>query len=733
MPRLTIWLTGLAVTLAMALLLIMAPPFVKTLRNAVFDSYQRAAPRTRDPAAPVHVVDIDEASLRELGQWPWPRTFVAELTDRLFASGAVAVGFDILFTEPDRTSPDAVLRNMQRFARGTARLPADLAGQNNDENLAAAIAGRPVVLALAGAPRGEVPAPKAGISFTGARPDSAVTSYPGALAPLPVLTDAAAGLGVISLGAGNDGISRGVPMVARMGDRLMPSLAAELLRVAQGARSHILKTSEASGEVSGGTARVVAMRTGGAEYPLDGNGELRLHFTEETENRMTPAHLVLNDTALPGLQPAIAGRIILVGSSAQGLFDLRRTPLSASVPGVLLQADVLEQVLAQTFLTRPDWMPGLELVLLLLAGLTVTFLCTKDKPMAALIGLAVLGIAAALGGWQAFARAGLLFDPSLIVITGFATLLPGSALGLIGKERMRAKIRSRFAYFVPGTLVDEIAADPGHALTPNGASREMTVMFVDMRRFSTVTEKMSPEDVVRLLNRYLGAVSDAMMEHGATIDKYIGDAIMAFWNAPLPQADHRARALATIFAIEDHVAEANALLEAEGLPAVGIGLGINTGQAFVGLMGSRDRLSYTCVGDSVTQAARFEGLTRLYGTINCVGADTVAALPDDMRSVMLDKVVVKGRKEPVALHTVYKAENTEFHAAAKSFEDARNAYLAREWDRALEHLAALSARQVTGFETDRLADLYRERIAVLRNTDLPPEWDGTFVADSKRG
>jgi adenylate cyclase len=731
-PRRTIWITGLLITLLMVLLSAAALPALGQLRNAVFDIYQRVAPRAADAAAPVAVVDIDETSLTVLGQWPWPRTYIAELTERLFALGAVTVGFDVLFAEPDRTSPAAVLESWQRFSDRPVTLPEALLAEDHDATFADALRGKPVVIALSGGLGAEVPQPKAGISFTGARPDSAVTSFPGALAPLPALAEAAAGLGAISLSSGSDGVSRTVPMVVRMGDTLMPSLSAELLRVAQGAGSHILRTSEASGEVSGGTARIVEMRTGGATYPLDGNGHFRLHFSPAGAETMIPAHAVLAGTDMAALQAGIAGRIVLVGSGAQGLFDLRTTPLAEKVPGVLLQAAVLEQVIAGHFLVRPDWMPGLEVLLVALAGLIVTWLCTLDRPLAATAGTALIAAAACVAGWQAFVREGLLFDPAMPILAAVAVLIPGTALGLIGKERMRQSIRSRFAYFVPEALVAQIAADPGNALTPQGAAREMTVMFIDMRRFSTVTEKMTPEEIVIFLNRYLGSVSDALIARGATIDKFIGDAVMAFWNAPLTQEDHRALALRAIVAVNRAIADANATLAADGLPAIGIGIGINTGPAFVGLMGSRDRLSYTSVGDSVTQAARFEGLTRIYGTTNCVGETTISALPAELRAMELDRVVVKGKTMPVALYTVYRAEDAAFDRAANLFDKARRAYLAREWDVALTTLDAFAGERAEGLDTGLLAKLYRERIASLLEQSLPDDWDGTHVSHVKR-
>ena len=275
-----------------------------------------------------------------------------------------------------------------------------------------------------------------------------------------------------------------MPLVSVVGDVLMPALSVELLRVAQGAGGHILRTTEGSGEVSGGTVAAVAMRTGALSFPVEADGAFRIHFAGYQPERVTPAARVLEAEGIdPELQARVAGRIVLVGSSAQGLFDIRTTPIDPAIAGVTLHAEIIEQIVAGEFLGRPDWMPGLELLLVVLAGLVLTGLQLRERPVLGLAAALVLITAPVLGGILAFGRAGLLFDPVLPTLTALAVFLPGTAIGFLAKERARRAIRARFAYFLPPALIGQIEANPEAALTPAGAERELSVMFVDMRGF----------------------------------------------------------------------------------------------------------------------------------------------------------------------------------------------------------------------------------------------------------
>ncbi|ABD54591.1 CHASE2 domain-containing protein [Jannaschia sp. CCS1] len=731
MARLTFAL-GLLVTVAMVVLTAFPPPILDRARDAVFDGYQRSAPRAYDPDAPVHIIDIDEAALETYGQWPWPRSYMAEMTDRLFDHGAAAVGFDVLFPEPDRTSPDLIVESWTRFADAPAPVLPDLGIAPHDSRFAQSMQGRAVVLSVAGGLEGTMPEAVAGFAVTGATPTT-LTTYPGAISNLEELTAAASGIGTISLGRNADGITRTVPMVSEFGGVLIPSLSAELLRVAQGAGGHILKTTEASGEVSGGTVAATAMQTGALAFPLEADGRFRLYYAGYQPERVTPAGELFDADGIdPALQQRLAGRIILVGSSAQGLFDIRTTPLDGQIAGVTLHAEIIEQIVTGSFLSRPDWMRGLEILIVALTGLALTILNRMERPLLGLSAALAFGGGSVVGGILAFTSLGMLFSPVMTVLTATLVYLPGTTLGYLAKERARRSIRERFARFLPPPLIAEIEKNPAAALTPEGAERDLTVMFVDMRGFSTVTEGMPPDRVVTLVNTFLSAVAEALVDHGATIDKFMGDAVMAFWNAPIERDDHAVAALGALHAINDAAEQANFLLTSQGLPRVTLGVGLNTGPASVGLMGSRDRLSYTCIGDSVTLAARLEGLTRIYGTRNCVGPNTVAQCPAHLQAVTLDLIAVKGFARAVEVSTVLPRATPGLEEFSAALALARTIFVARDWDGAEAAMMQVAKIKVPTCNTGLLAQLYLDRIAAYKEIPPPEGWQGEFVALSKR-
>ncbi len=577
-----------------------------------------------------------------------------------------------------------------------------------------------------------MPTAIAGVAVTGDVPGT-LTSYPGAIGNLPELTAAASGLGSISLGRNADGITRSVPMVSDFGGVLIPSLSAELLRVAQGAGGHVLRTTEASGEVSGGTIAATAMQTGALTFPLEADGSFRLYYAGYQAERVTPVAALLEADGIdPALQAHLSGRIILVGSSAQGLFDIRTTPLDGQIAGVTLHAEIIEQIIAGSFLSRPDWMRGLEILLVALSGLTLMMLNRMERPGVGLAAALTLGGGSVAGGMLAFTQMGLLFNPVMTVLTVVLVYIPGTTLGYLAKERARRSIRERFARFLPPPLIAEIEKNPSAALTPDGAERDLTVMFVDMRGFSTVTEGMPPDRVVTLVNTVLSAVAKTLVDHGATIDKFIGDAVMAFWNAPIMRDDHAVAALDAVQAINDAAEQANLALTAQRLPPISLGVGLNTGPAFVGLMGSRDRLSYTCIGDSVTLAARLEGLTRIYGTRNCVGPATVAQCPPHLRAVTLDLIAVKGFANAVEVSTVLPRSAPGLEELTGTLNGARTAYAARDWAGAEAAFTAVSQIAVPYCDTVLLAQLYLDRIAANRIAPPPIGWAGESVALTKR-
>ncbi|MBZ4690590.1 MAG: adenylate/guanylate cyclase [Cereibacter sp.] len=732
-------IAGLVLVVCLGILAL-RPPLYLQLRDLVFDSYQRLSPRTFDPEAPVHIIDIDEASLSAFGQWPWPRPIIAAMTERLQAHGAAAIGFDIVFAEPDRTSPEEVAATWRRFG-GPELAGADL--PSHDSRLGQTLAQGPSVLAIAGVgtqagtTRGlsERPELRGGVAVTGKWPAS-LPRYPAALVNLPVLDAGASGIGAISLGAGTDGIVRTVPVVMGVGEVLVPALSVELLRVAQGAGGHLLRTSEASGETGVGPVTALALRTGAFELPLEADGRFRVHFAGQHPERISSVLDVLGPSgAASGIDPALAarvgGKIVLIGTSAQGLLDIRATPLDPTVPGVTIHAELLEQVIAGQFLSRPDWMAGLEAIALVMAVVIVTAILRQDRPLLALLATFGLSGAAVVAGPAAFIHGKVLVDPVMMALAPLAIFLPGAALGLLAKERARRAIRARFSHFVPADLLPEIEADPDRVLTPRGAERELTVLFVDMQGFSGASEHLSPPQVLALVNTFLSEVSATLVTHRATIDKFMGDAVMAFWNAPIAAADHAEAALGALGPIRAAAARASADAEALGLPPISVRIGVNTGKAAIGLVGSEARLSYTCLGESVNLAARLEGLTRLYGVWNCVGPATAAACPDDLAPVALDLISVKGFRRAVEVSTVLPADLDGLPQFRTRLAKARSLYAARDWDAATAAFLALSRLELPGCAPDVIAGLYLDRIAQFRVSPPAATWDGGHSATSK--
>jgi adenylate cyclase len=498
---------GVLISLAMIVISGLDLTLANRARDAVHDAYLTASPRDFDPDAPVHIVDIDEASLALYGQWPWPRTYLAVLTEKLFAHGAIVIGFDILFAEADRTA--SATPSVPAPFSGGALAPPPLPVDSHDRRFADTLAAGPTVLGISGAANGEVPQAKAGISFTGEGAGATLTRYPSALTNLEMFTDAATGVGSVSLGVLEDGIIRSVPAVLDMGGELVPAFALELLRVAQGAGGYVLRTTDASGEFGGNVPQAVAIRVGAVEVPLEGNGHVRLNYAGMRDERMTSAARILQvDGIDPVLENAVAGRIVLIGSSAQSLFDIRATPLGQEVPGVVVHAEMIEQIAAGAFINRPDWARGAEVLAILVTGLLLTLALLTERPVLGLALAIILSTVSVVGSSALFAGQGWLLNPIFPALTALLIFLPGASLGFIMKERSRAHVRSRFAYFVPSEIVDEIADDPNATLTPKGADRELTVLFADMRGFTSATETMSPNDVVRYVNTFLSTVGD---------------------------------------------------------------------------------------------------------------------------------------------------------------------------------------------------------------------------------
>ena len=435
------------------------PSPVARLRSLVFDTFQRIAPLQFDSALPVRIVDIDEDSLTKLGQWPWPRTLLAELIEKLGAQGAAAIGFDMVFPEPDRMSPANAVKYWPRSAVLDSLKPEVEKLPSNDEVFAEAISEAPIVLGFIGSPLDlALPETKAGFAHGGDDPRLYAPYYPGAVASLKVLQNPAQGAGALNWIPEYDQIIRRMPMVVRIEDTLFPSLVADVLRLAQGASTYVIKSSGASSEQAfGENTGIVKIRVGDFEIPTEANGQMWIRFTPQSPGRYLPAWKVLNGEIG---EDEIAGRILLVGTSAAGLLDLRATPLEASVPGVELHAQAVEQILRGTFLLRPDFATPAELFYILILGCLIAVLIYS----AGALGSALLGVIAVGGviaiSWYAFDTAGLLVDPVYPTIALSAIYLAGSSFMFLRTERERNRVRHAFSHYMAPALVKRLAEDP---------------------------------------------------------------------------------------------------------------------------------------------------------------------------------------------------------------------------------------------------------------------------------
>ncbi|QEE46948.1 adenylate/guanylate cyclase domain-containing protein [Rhizobium sp. WL3] len=688
------------------------------LTALVFDAYQVIKPRAAtDP--PVAVIDIDEASIGKLGQWPWSRGTVAEIVTRASGLGAAAIGFDIVFSEADRTAPARLVEEMRR--QGIAiEVGPDL--PDPDALLAEAVASNAVALGIALSNETSVAAsdPKAGFSFVGADPRARLLPYSGALSNLPELTERASAMGYFSFPPAADNIIRTFPLVSKSGDKLYPALSIETLRIAQHASSFVLR----SAGTEDGTA-MTDLRVGALDIPLSADGEIWIYYSGLPNMPVISAADLFDPAKAAALTGQIQGRILLVGTSAVGLRDIVATPIDPTMAGVKVHAEIIDQIASGVFLQRPDWMIGAERAAAVAAGLVLLLVLATATPALSVVTGLLLAVLVAGGSWVAFAKALTLLDPLLPMAALGAVLLTALPLLLMLTHREKRFVRESFGRYLSPTLVERLSENP-EGLTLGGEDRELTILFSDIRGFTALSEKLTPAELTGLLNNFLTPMTQVLLQREATIDKYIGDAVMAFWNAPLDIADHPQKAC---LAALDMVSALERLNRESGM-ALKIGIGLNTGMACVGNLGSDQRFSYSCIGDSVNIASRVEGMSKLYD-VSVLVTEDVRARTTGLLFAEVDRVRVVGRRAPVTLFALVGvageisgrlAELVQRHDDFIVAWQAGDLGVARE---RLQALLAMPENALSGTHT-----LYGTRLAELPET-APEGWDGVFTANSK--
>jgi len=729
-------------------------PFFDRLEALAYDArLTLTMPGTVDER--IVIVDIDEKSLSPRdqggeGRWPWPRNRMALMVENLFDKyGAAIVGFDVVFAEPDESSGLSVLRDLgktdlkddERFQSALSRLAPQL---SYDRVFAERIRQRPVVLGyyfspeLRAAVSGLLPPP---VLPPGTFAGKNIPFYVGHGygANIPELVKAAAGAGHFNPYTDPDGVSRRVPMLAEYKGAYYEPLSLAMVRVLLGMADAAKRKSD--------TISLPKVVPG---YPTDALwtrayqglewlqvGPLRIPVDDRV-TALVPyrgkqgsfKYLSAADVIQGKTDPAdLRGKIVLVGTTAPGLFDLRSTPVASVYPGVEIHANLIAGMLDQSIKQKPPYVIGAEIVLLLITGVAMTFLLPLLTPIKQGLATITAFVAAVAVNLWVFHQGHLVLPLATGLLLILVLFTFSMAYGFFVEARGKRQITGLFGQYVPPELVDEMARNPEHfSMEPE--SREMTVLFSDVRGFTTISEGLDPKELSSLMNEFLTPLTEVIYGHRGTIDKYMGDAIMAFWGAPLPAADHARQGILAALQMHKKLAELQPQFHSRNWPEIRIGVGLNTGRMSVGNMGSKIRLAYTVMGDAVNLASRLEGITKEYGAAVIVGESTRDLTTHDFVFRELDRVRVKGKLEPVAIYEplgVAGEVDKRTLDELKLFNQAVKLYRAQDWDMAelqLINLLKLSP-------SSRLYQLYLDRVVHYREHPPGRDWDGAFTFEHK--
>ena len=692
---------------------------------------KRTAPAFPDDR--VAILDIDEASLKSVGRWPWSRDTMTALVEQLFDRyGVAAVGFDVVFAEPDTSSGlDTLKRLAQRDLAGSHDFQVALKQLaprlDYDARFARALAERPISLGYYFIPAGYgdaktglLPPPSLPAEvFSPMRSDT--PSPTGYGANLAGFQRAAQGAGFFNMRADADGTARQMNLVTAFGAGYYVALSASTLRVAFGGEPTTAGVEQSS--LLGRHYAAPWLEVGGIRVQLNADGTVYVPYRAGSPFPYLSAAQVLAGKA-PLAQ--LENRIVLVGSTAPGLADLRVTPFSNTFPGVEIHAHLIAGMLDGTTRFTPPWADDARLIAVLLLGTLLTAVLLRFGPSVGLattlllLGLLLVAYAAA---WSRF----WVVPMAAPMLTLFGLYALNTAYGFFAATRSKRQITKLFGQYVPPELAAEMSQNPAN-YSMEGQSRDMTVLFSDIRGFTNFSEKLPPVELAEVLNAYLSTMTRIVQQQRGTIDKYIGDAIMAFWNAPVDLSDHATRAVQTALDMQAALPQLNREFAARGWPEVKIGIGVNSGRMSVGNMGSEFRMSYTVMGDAVNLGSRLEGITKQYAVGILATQPTVDADPAHA-FMKVDVVRVKGKETPVAIYEPLGPKDglaEGIRRDAADFEAAFAAYQKQDWDTAEAALRTLNARSPRA-----LYEIYLERIAHFRTEPPPADWDGVFVYTTK--
>jgi adenylate cyclase len=739
-------------------------PVVSRVEQAAQDQLLTRWRGPRPTSGRVVIVAIDERSLAAEGRWPWSRARMAQLVERLADGGVAATGFDVVWSDEDEVgsrlarvaglvkaaragspegAPAAALEAVWTAARGEGADPAP--DYDPTERLADAVERAKNVtvgfLLLAGRDAAAVSGSDAErLRFFRTEPVQVIrerrlapagagvlplTRYAGAVVPVaPILSVADSG-GFLSVSPDRDGTIRHYQTVAAAGGAIYPSLGLALVARVEGKDG--ISAPVVPVGAAGAPESLLEVRAGSLFVPTDEAGRVGLDYAGPFRDFPTwSATDVLHGRIPP---EELRGKIAIVGTTAAGTWDQRVTPFDETAPGVITHATFVENVLAGHPLQRTPLVLAGELALLVVLAVALAFAFARGSSFASVAALVL-----AVAGWTALAAIALQHHYRLALGLPMAQILctfgATATWRFVQEEREKRRARETFGRFLAPTVVEQVLGRQGE-LRLGGEKRELTVLFSDVRGFTSLSERLDPHLLLELLNEYLTPMTDIIVSgHEGTLDKYMGDAVMAFWGAPHPQPDHALRACRAAVAMVERLAELRPRWAARGLPEIDVGIGINTGPMSVGFVGSQDRFyNYTVLGDAVNLASRLEGANREYGTRILLGDETRAQAGEAVVTRLLDRVRVKGKREPVAIHELLALAPAPEGLAAflEQFAWGLSAYQAQRWDEAMARFR--EADRLRG--GDAPSRVYLARCEAMGRAPPGPEWDGVFEMKTK--
>ncbi|MFL2675830.1 MAG: CHASE2 domain-containing protein [Alphaproteobacteria bacterium] len=781
--RLIVTILSIVAAILLGLVRISDPEFVQVLRLKYFDQLQIKYPRTTEGQTYSVIVDIDEKSLREIGQWPWPRTVLADLFNKSKDAGMLVLGLDVLFAEKDRTSPELIANDVKNRNPEIANLLKKL--PSNESLAMEAMKKFPVVIGHSGldvtgdADRDDIKDTSVKV-FLGKnqKPKDWLISYPGLLANVTEFESAASGAGTVSVAEEPDGIIRRVPLISNVAGTVRPTLGLDMIRVAFKGNSIATRTG-----INGLEEIIIQTKSiGNAAIPTDENGRVWIYYGESDSAKKEKSRYYVSAVDIINGnvgKERLSGKLGILGTSATGLKDIRPTPVEDRMPGVEIHANLIDTVISAIlfytsnknansvynsslkkgmseedaikeknkvkikgapFLKSGSNMKFYESFFTILLGLFITIFALRFGPLVNISLLVVIIGAAFYISIKMFLEDKTLFDPTFAGFSTFIIYFGNTFANYLRDANEKKQIRGAFSQYLSPALVEQLADDP-EKLVLGGETKKMTFLFCDVRGFTTISEsfKADPQGLTRLINRFLTPLTNEIINENGTIDKYMGDCIMAFWNAPIDVEGHEKMACDATLKMHQAMAELNKIREDEAKAEnkkfleLKIGIGLNTGGCVVGNMGSDQRFDYSVLGDSVNLASRLEGQSKSYGVKTVIGPETNESVKDSYATLQLDMIAVKGKKEAVTIFTLVGDSNfkdsSEFKNLEKSHIKILDYYFSQKWQECLNEIE--TAKILCNTLMSEYYEIMSKRINEFKKSPPPNNWDGVYVATSK--